>query len=309
MSKLDDTDLNIIRMLRKDGRTTNKAIAQELGVSEPTIATRIKGLLADKVIRITAQRSIFDDPENAIVAFVELFVDDLHDVGPIVDVIANMDEVIIAYETLRRPELVCHIRASSQTELSRVVKRLGRELPGLSKMRVLPVLEMWRYSPEFGSLSEEPPLIPESDDVNERIIRLLQQDGRQNNRTLAKKLDLSESAVRQRLIKLEEGREVRIGVVCDPVAMNFSVWADMRLVIKPRHLEAASRAMAEMDNLTLVANIGGDSNLALFVLASSFDELDQFVRQKIRQLPGLSDFTLMRVSAIQKHNYNLILMK
>lgn len=309
MSKLDETDLGIIKLLRQDGRATNKLIAQSLGVSEPTIAARIKSLVEDKVIRITAQRSIFDNPSNGIVSLVELFVDDMADLPSVVETLRDLDPVIIAYETLRRPEIVCHVRSHSHQELSEIFRQLTLRLPQVSKMNVLPVIQMWRYSPEYGQLDMLADDVAPSEDIGEQLINLLQQDGRQTSRTLAKKLGLSESAVRQRLGKLEQSKDVRIGVVCDPVAMNYRVWADVRILIKPSHLQAASQSLVDVGNLPLVANISGDANLAMFLFAETFEELDQFVRTRIRTLPGLIDFTLMRVSAIHKHNYNLILMK
>lgn len=52
--KLDRLDCQLIRLLQKDGRMPNNAIAQELGVSEFTVRRRLKRLLDNGVIRIVA---------------------------------------------------------------------------------------------------------------------------------------------------------------------------------------------------------------------------------------------------------------
>jgi Lrp/AsnC family transcriptional regulator for asnA, asnC and gidA len=52
--KLDKLDCRLIRLLQKDGRMSNIAIAQELGVSEYTVRNRMKRLLDDKIIKIVA---------------------------------------------------------------------------------------------------------------------------------------------------------------------------------------------------------------------------------------------------------------
>ena len=51
---VDELDIAIIRKLQVDARRSNRSIATDLAVSEGTIRSRIKGLLADKVIRIQA---------------------------------------------------------------------------------------------------------------------------------------------------------------------------------------------------------------------------------------------------------------
>ena len=53
--KLDKQDCRLIRLLQKDGRMSNIAIAQELGVSEYTVRNRMKRLLDDEIIKILSQ--------------------------------------------------------------------------------------------------------------------------------------------------------------------------------------------------------------------------------------------------------------
>ena len=51
---VDETDLDIIRILQRNARRSNRNIASELGVSEGTIRSRIKRMVADRVFRIQA---------------------------------------------------------------------------------------------------------------------------------------------------------------------------------------------------------------------------------------------------------------
>ena len=52
--KLDRVDCALIRLLQKDGRMPNNAIAQELGISEFTVRRRLKRLLDSGTIKIVA---------------------------------------------------------------------------------------------------------------------------------------------------------------------------------------------------------------------------------------------------------------
>jgi Lrp/AsnC family transcriptional regulator for asnA, asnC and gidA len=51
---LDELDKNIIGILQIDGRESNAKIARQLGVSEGTIRRRLKRLIDDQAIQVTA---------------------------------------------------------------------------------------------------------------------------------------------------------------------------------------------------------------------------------------------------------------
>ena len=50
-SQIDSTDIRILSMLRNDGRMTNKSMAKEIGLSEPSTLTRVKKLLSRGFVR------------------------------------------------------------------------------------------------------------------------------------------------------------------------------------------------------------------------------------------------------------------
>jgi DNA-binding Lrp family transcriptional regulator len=55
---IDALDRAILQALHVDPHATNKAMAKQLGVSEPTIAARIESMVARKVMRVSVQRNI-----------------------------------------------------------------------------------------------------------------------------------------------------------------------------------------------------------------------------------------------------------
>lgn len=58
--RLAPQDCKMIRLLQKDGRMSNTAMAQALGISEYTVRTRLKKLLDRGVIRIVAVANPID---------------------------------------------------------------------------------------------------------------------------------------------------------------------------------------------------------------------------------------------------------
>ena len=59
-NKLDKLDCRMIRLLQIDGRMSNIAIAQKLGISEYTVRNRMKRLLSNKTIKIVAVANPID---------------------------------------------------------------------------------------------------------------------------------------------------------------------------------------------------------------------------------------------------------
>lgn len=299
-----DLNLSIIDLLREDGRRPNKEMAALLGVSSPTIAARIRAMQDARILHVTAQRRILSHPTSNMAAIIEFHVDDLSDSLSVQSALKQIPELVTIYRTSRRPELVAHIRADSPSTFSRALKRVAQTVPNLKQMTTRPIIELFHYSSDYGMLTENPVLADQCEDENEHLIALLQADGRQSNRSLAGQLGMSESAVRQRLIKLQKEGQIRIGVVVDPRAWDLTVWAEIRMTVQPAYIEQAAQALKTLDHLSLVAHISGEANLAIFTLHRSNSELDEFIESKIRPLAGLTDFSIMRINEIVHHDYN-----
>ncbi len=56
----DPLDCKMIRLLQKDGRMSNTAMAQALGISEYTVRTRLKKILDSGIINIVARANPID---------------------------------------------------------------------------------------------------------------------------------------------------------------------------------------------------------------------------------------------------------
>ncbi len=56
---MDELDRSVIQILQVDGRASNARIARDVGVSEGTVRRRLKRLIQDGIIKVSA----FPDPE------------------------------------------------------------------------------------------------------------------------------------------------------------------------------------------------------------------------------------------------------
>lgn len=86
--QLDDLDLQLIKLLSRDARVSNRRIASDLGVTEGTVRGRIKRLQADKLIAFTAITG-FEMDRKSRLAFIAVQAE----VGVVRDVAARIAEI------------------------------------------------------------------------------------------------------------------------------------------------------------------------------------------------------------------------
>ncbi len=72
--RLDKVDRAIVDYLSRDARTSNRQIAEDLGVTEGTVRGRIKRMEEEKLIRITAVTNI-DRFKDAALAYIWIEVE------------------------------------------------------------------------------------------------------------------------------------------------------------------------------------------------------------------------------------------
>jgi DNA-binding Lrp family transcriptional regulator len=120
---MDDTDRQLISLLRSDARLTVATLATKLGVSRGTVTNRLRKLEDNQVIVGYTLRLRPDAEPNAIRAWMGVLVDG----NQTREVIANLlgePGVAALHDTNGRWDLLAELRAETMTELSRVLERV-----------------------------------------------------------------------------------------------------------------------------------------------------------------------------------------
>ncbi|KKC27158.1 AsnC family transcriptional regulator [Sphingomonas sp. SRS2] len=123
----------------------------------------------------------------------------------------------------------------------------------------------------------------------------LQQDGRITNHDLAGRVGLSPSPCLRRVRQLEGAGIIRnyVGLV-DPAAVGLQVTAFVRVRLDgqhDRHLAAFEQAIADFPEVMECYLMTGESDYQLRVLVASLAEFEDFLRQKLTRIAGLSQVT------------------
>ena len=98
--QIDALDRQLIDILSKDARTSNRRIAADLGVTEGTVRGRIRRLQNDGLIPFTAITS-FELADNTKMAFIGVQVD-VHRVREVATRIAQLDAINAVMVTMGR---------------------------------------------------------------------------------------------------------------------------------------------------------------------------------------------------------------
>ncbi|HKQ81118.1 MAG TPA: Lrp/AsnC family transcriptional regulator [Steroidobacteraceae bacterium] len=300
---IDDLDRRIIARLVEDGRVSNKSIAIDLGVSEPTIAVRIRSLIEDGTIRIVAQRSLHVSKEAGVASLIQFWLKDLSEADVIHIALRDVPQIFSLYETTGSPELVAHCQAGSMAELNRTVAALYARFPQ-TQITTTPILELVQYKisfflPEVAPARGSPPK-----NVRDRMIALLEEDGRQTIRMLSQRLGLAETSIRQRLRKLQSSPGFKIGAVTNPFHMGLSIWSDIRICAESGKVYEVIERLRQSPQVYNVMHTSGRQNIMVFAVARSIEEMDAFIKGFVRPISAIQNLEAIRVARSLKYNYS-----
>jgi DNA-binding Lrp family transcriptional regulator len=130
------------------------------------------------------------------------------------------------------------------------------------------------------------------DDVDLRIVALLQEEGRMSNARLADRLHLSETPVWRRLRRLEdEGYITGYEARADRRKLGFGLVAFVQINFanhtgeQPAQFEAAIQAIPEVLSCH---NVSGEADYFLQVVTRDLEAYGEFVTHVLRKLPGVT---------------------
>lgn len=148
------------------------------------------------------------------------------------------------------------------------------------------------------------------DDVDEAIIAAFREDGRQSNREVARRLDLSEGTIRQRLKKLQGGGAVRFDVVSDAAHMGMNFVAYVRASVAPAHLEEMLNRMTELPEIWYAAAAVGRFNVIAVIVTESASRAMETINTGLESLAGINDIDVRPIAEQIKHDfYEIVIPK
>ena len=141
---MDETDHQLIALLRHDARLSVAALAARLGVSRGTVTNRMRRLEDDSVIVGYTVRLRPDVPQSEIKAWMSIAVEG-NQTRSVIASLLGEPGVATLHDTNGRWDLLAELRAGNLQDLAKVLERI-RLLKGISNTETSIHLETYRLS-------------------------------------------------------------------------------------------------------------------------------------------------------------------
>ena len=145
------------------------------------------------------------------------------------------------------------------------------------------------------------------DELDRKIIALLQSDGRASNAKIAREVGVSEGTVRRRLRRLVQQDVVKIVAVPNLEKLGYATTALVGLQTGPGKSDEVADAIASLDEAQYVAITTGAYDIFIWAGLESAESLGTFLRNKIGNIEGVQRTETFVNLAIKKRTYGLVL--
>lgn len=145
------------------------------------------------------------------------------------------------------------------------------------------------------------------DDLDRKIIALLQGDGRASNAKIARDVGVSEGTVRRRLRRLIQQDVVNITAVPNLEKLGYATTALIGLQTNPGTSEDVAKAIAALEEAHYVAVTTGAYDIFIWAGLESAESLGTFLRTKIGTIEGVKRTETFVNLAIKKRTSGLVL--
>lgn len=304
---LDAVDHSLIERLRVDGRASNRSLAEAIGVNEATVSSRLRKLEDDQVVRVVAVTDMEAlGHEFLAFAMVRVASRPVREVGA---ELAQLPECIGVVLTTGRYDLVLSVLARDRAHLASLVGSLIPKVRGVDDVRWELALEVLRFRSEWAVLgTEDQPVEPWAqtdaiDDLDLRIVRLLQLDARASNRSIASELGVSEGTIRARIRRMEDERIIHIQAISDVRAIGLGASAYVGITVEGGKVDKVAKAVLGLAEPAAVIRSIGDFDLLLVLPAESRERLVQIVLDTIGAIPGVRRTETIEQVGVIKHSY------
>jgi DNA-binding Lrp family transcriptional regulator len=152
IDQLDAVDRQLIDILARDARVSNRKIATDLGVTEGTVRGRIKRLQQERLIAFTAITSLgIEDPTK--LAFIGIQAD-IQNVQAIARQIADLATVNAVIITMGRFTILAVVLFGELDQLHEVASNQILLIPGVHHIETSIAVKTLKYNPRIVRITD-----------------------------------------------------------------------------------------------------------------------------------------------------------
>ena len=130
---------------------------------------------------------------------------------------------------------------------------------------------------------------PNLDNIDRKIILELQKDARRQFKLIAKKLNVSEGTIKNRVTRLINRGILKLEARVNPFALPNQISAIVGVNLKERNHEEKIKAIEKIPGITSVWNAAGRFDLFFEIMVDSLNSLNDILfRKGLKEIGGIS---------------------
>ena len=142
------------------------------------------------------------------------------------------------------------------------------------------------------------------DNIDSRIITILQQDGRIPNIEIAKQLEISEATVRTRIRRLIDNEVIQIVAVSNPFKLGFHMTGDLYIHVEMKKIDSVLAHLQEMKELWYIIMTTGEASINAEYVVRTREELNDLVYNRISSIDGVLRIEISVIMRYVKRRYD-----
>lgn len=141
------------------------------------------------------------------------------------------------------------------------------------------------------------------DEIDSKIICMLQEDGRMPYTKIAKELDIAESTARARTQRLIQDGIIKIVAVSDPRMLGYQIYGNIKLIIDSAKIDTILTQLKAIDEITYIALLTGDTDIDIDFIVPAFEDLGKLIYEKINRVEGIIQSRTSLIVRYEKDTY------
>ena len=126
------------------------------------------------------------------------------------------------------------------------------------------------------------------DEIDHKIIEMLQIDGRMSIRDIADNIGSNSSIVRKRMQRMSDADVMRVVAVTDFKAAGYELMLAIGIEVENRSAEEVGLELAQLEEVFSVNMTTGSNDLDILLAARDFEELSFFMHEKFPKIEGIT---------------------
>jgi len=141
------------------------------------------------------------------------------------------------------------------------------------------------------------------DELDRKIIGILQQDGRASNASMARGIGVSEGTIRRRLKRLIDSGAIQVLAFPEPSKLGLMTEAIVGVQVYPGKIEDVATALAQSPEALNVSVTTGAFDLFAWVALPSPEDLHSFLLRTVGSIPGVRHSETFVTMSVKKRSF------